>query len=200
MCLLGGGWWYVVVVGLFLFKTMAVEKQLAELTTQETAAQQQEIQLKQQVATLQEQQDARQYVAQLMDRVLHQNALYPYLLRDLKRMTPSPVWVYKVQLGPQFMLQGKAMSEKPILTFARQWDGLPYVSKVDVTSIKEVRDETLGRVTYDFSLAGQGKPLALELPLRTLPKPVVETVAPATNKASGNASRKAGANAVRGLG
>ncbi|MDH4379828.1 MAG: PilN domain-containing protein [Vampirovibrionales bacterium] len=161
-------------LGLFLFKTMAVEKQLNELTTQETAAQQQEIQLKQQVATLQEQQDARQYVAQLMDRVLHQNALYPYLLRDLKRLTPPSVWIYNVQLGPQFTLAGKAMNEKPILTFARQWDGLPYVSKIDVASIKEVRDDTLGRVTYEFNLAGQGSPATLDLPQRTLPKPLGE--------------------------
>jgi len=107
-------------------------------------------------------------------------------------------------------LAGKAMSDKPILTFARQWDGQPYVTKVDVASIKEVRDDTLGRVTYEFNLVGQGSPNTLELPQRTLPK-VSGEGASGGNASGGNPlsgqlplakdnAAKPKATAVRGLG
>lgn len=80
------------------------------------------------------------------------NKVYLAMTEDLRQKTPEKVWIYSMDIGSDFALNGKALSHQSVINFARSFDQSSYTKAVEIQSIKE--SLLNGSLVYDFKIGG----------------------------------------------
>lgn len=146
-------------VGLWVYTNVMVAPKARDLTAQVQQQEAEQSRLKAEEAALQRQYDTRASLADLIHRVIQKNRVFPALMGHLHTVTPTNIWVYKLDVGNQLRIEGKGLSDTAIIKFAKQFDPLAYTEQMAVHTIEEefVNDEAI----YKFELRGATRPGAL---------------------------------------
>ena len=93
-----------------------------------------------------------QTLIEILETAKVRNFVYVALTDDLKRKTPTQIWIQSLEVKDGLALTGKALNHKAVIQFAKSFDAAPYTKAVLIDSIME---GTMGpNLVYDFKISG----------------------------------------------
>lgn len=93
-----------------------------------------------------------QSLIQMIEKAKIRNYVYVSLTEDLKKKTPTEVWIQTMLVNDGMELAGKALNHKAVINFAKSFDAAPYTKAVLIDSI--VEGKLGGSLVYDFKISG----------------------------------------------
>lgn len=105
-----------------------------------------------------------QSLIETIEKAKIRNYVYVSLTEDLRKKTPTEVWIQSLKVNDGMELAGKALNHKAVINFAKSFDETPYTKAVLIDSI--VEGKMGGSLVYDFKISG-----GVNLDKSLLPKP-----------------------------
>lgn len=93
-----------------------------------------------------------QSLIEMLEKAKIRNHVYVALTDDLKRKTPTEVWIQTMLVNDGIALAGKALNHKAVINFAKSFDVAPYTKAVLIDSI--VEGKIAGSLVFDFKISG----------------------------------------------